>query len=52
MGRPDAATRPAGAPAGVFLGTFALILLVMGALFAIDRAGARRAPVGGAPLLR
>jgi tetratricopeptide (TPR) repeat protein len=33
---PDAAARPEGANAGVFLGTFALILLAMAGLFAVD----------------
>jgi tetratricopeptide (TPR) repeat protein len=33
---PEAASRPAAASAGVFLGTFALISLAMGGLFAVD----------------
>ena len=33
---PEAPTRPAAAGAGVFLGTFALIILAMAALFAVD----------------
>ena len=36
MAEPEAARRPPAAPAGVFLGTFALIFLAMGGLFAVD----------------
>ena len=36
MTEPEAASRPAAASAGVFLATFALILLAMAGLFAVD----------------
>ena len=36
MAAPEVSSRPAAANAGVFLGTFALILAAMGGLFAVD----------------